>query len=79
MSRKIHDSRNSGITRSEFLQTGQLPEGFYTFTIEVVDARRGAVLSNGGMAMAFIELNDPPLINLPILCWCELVARTYQQ
>jgi len=54
-----------GITRSEFIRTGQFPEGFYTFTVEVLDYNRSLQISNASMATAWIVLNDPPLINYP--------------
>lgn len=54
-----------GISRSAFMRTGQLPEGFYTFTVEVLDYNRNVRISNRSMANAWIVLNDPPLINFP--------------
>lgn len=55
----------SGITKNDFIKSGALPEGFYTFTIEVLDFNRNVVVSNPAMANAWLILNDPPLINLP--------------
>ncbi|MGB3468517.1 MAG: hypothetical protein WBA74_24745, partial [Cyclobacteriaceae bacterium] len=55
----------NGISRNEFIQSGTLPEGFYTFTIEVIDYTRNVTVSNPSMANAWLILNDPPLINLP--------------
>ncbi len=55
----------SGIRKTDFLRTGKLPEGFYTFTIEVLDYHRNVVVSNTSLANAWLVLNDPPLINLP--------------
>ncbi|UXP33665.1 fibronectin type III domain-containing protein [Reichenbachiella agarivorans] len=54
-----------GITKAAFMRGGQLPEGFYTFTIDVLDYNRGVRISNQGMSTAWIVLNDPPLINFP--------------
>ncbi len=54
-----------GITRSRFKQLGRLPEGFYTFTIEVLEYNRNVRVSNQSMTNAWIVLNDPPLINMP--------------
>ena len=54
-----------GISKSEFIRSGSLPEGFYTFTIEVLDFNRNVVVSNQAMANAWLILNDPPLVNLP--------------
>lgn len=55
----------SGITRTEYEKTARLPEGVYRFTLEVLDYNRGTVVSNKGMTMAWVILNDPPLLNLP--------------
>ncbi|MFA0963108.1 hypothetical protein AB9P05_14985 [Roseivirga sp. BDSF3-8] len=57
----------SGYDRSRFLQSGgQLPEGFYRFTVQAYDFRRPDVpLSAPATATAWFVLADPPLLNLP--------------
>lgn len=45
---------------------GVLPEGSYEFAFEVLESNTGAVISNTGSAYAFITLNDPPFLNLPL-------------
>ncbi|HEX8041101.1 MAG TPA: fibronectin type III domain-containing protein, partial [Chryseosolibacter sp.] len=55
----------SGFSRSEFEKSARLPEGVYRFSVEVLDYHRGTVVSNKGSAVAWIVLNDPPLLNLP--------------
>jgi hypothetical protein len=55
----------SGITRREFEKTGALPQGFYTFCIEVLEFNRGVKISNTICAPGWLLLNDPPLVNLP--------------
>ncbi|WNB17087.1 fibronectin type III domain-containing protein [Marivirga arenosa] len=55
----------NGLTRLQFERSGQLPEGLYRICFEVLEYNRGAKLSNTGCAMAWLILNDPPLINLP--------------
>lgn len=55
----------SGITRSDYEKNGRLPEGVYRFSVEVLDYNRGTVVSNKGVAVAWIMLNDPPLLNRP--------------
>ncbi len=55
----------AGLSRSQFLRTKQLPEGLYRFSIEVLDYNRGTVVSNKISTMAWIMLNDPPMLNLP--------------
>ncbi|MEL6560253.1 MAG: DUF5675 family protein [Bacteroidota bacterium] len=44
---------------------GNLPEGLYTFTVEVLDFNRNIVVSNTGQARAWLILNDPPILNQP--------------
>ena len=52
-------------------ETGRLPEGFYTFKIEVYDYESGALLSNpttvigSNAAQARLKYNDPPRIIMP--------------
>ena len=57
----------SGISKSDFLKTGILPEGFYQFCFEVYEYNRGVKISNTICAPAWLILNDPPLINLPLI------------
>lgn len=62
------DPRNlnfSGITQREYEQKAALPEGLYQFTFEVIEYNRGVKISNSATVMAWLILNDPPLINLP--------------
>lgn len=53
------------ITRSQYEKGAKLPEGIYRFSVEVLDFNRGTVVSNKGSAMAWVILNDPPILNLP--------------
>ncbi|HEY9487319.1 MAG TPA: fibronectin type III domain-containing protein, partial [Chryseosolibacter sp.] len=55
----------AGYARSEYQQSARLPEGVYRFTVEILDYNRGTVVSNKGMTMAWIILNDPPMLNMP--------------
>jgi TANFOR domain-containing protein len=54
-----------GITRREYEKTGKLPEGVYQFCFEVLEYNRGAKISNTACAIAWMVLNDPPIINIP--------------
>ncbi|MEP2667736.1 MAG: fibronectin type III domain-containing protein [Cyclobacteriaceae bacterium] len=45
---------------------GRLPEGIYRISFEVLDYNRNTVVSNKGSATAWMILNDPPFINLPV-------------
>lgn len=64
------DSRNlmfKGISRAEYEQRRALPEGFYQFTVEVLDYRRpDRSLSRPATFMAWFTLNEPPRITAPI-------------
>ena len=55
----------SGISKSQYVKTARLPEGVYRFSVEVLDYNRGTVVSNKGIAMAWIVVNDPPILNTP--------------
>ena len=55
----------SGYSRNEYQKRARLPEGLYRFTVEVLDFNRGTLVSNAGTTMAWIVLNDPPMLNFP--------------
>jgi len=61
----IQNMEVSGINRNQLASTQKLPEGFYQFKIEVLDYNRNNRVSNTGTSMAWLVLNDPPLLNLP--------------
>ncbi|MBT1688701.1 fibronectin type III domain-containing protein [Dawidia soli] len=54
-----------GMSRQEYNRAGKLPEGVYQFCFEVLEYNRGVKISNTACAMAWLVLNDPPIINLP--------------
>jgi hypothetical protein len=55
----------AGISRSQYEKGAKLPEGVYRFTLEMLDYNRSTLVSNKGTAVAWVILNDPPLLNLP--------------
>jgi hypothetical protein len=61
----IQNMEVSGINRNKLASTQKLPEGFYHFKIEVLDYNRNNRVSNIGNSIAWLVLNDPPLLNLP--------------
>ena len=67
----------SGITKSEFTKTGKLPEGVYQFIAEAVEYRRNVTVSNPGMTIGWLVLNDPPRWTLPMAN--SLLTATYPQ
>ncbi|MDN4163879.1 fibronectin type III domain-containing protein [Cytophagales bacterium LB-30] len=54
-----------GISQSALQSRGRLPEGVYTFCLEVLDYTRGVVVSNRGCATAWLMLNSPPMLTQP--------------
>ena len=56
----------AGLSKADFQRTGRLPEGLYKFTISVSDFNLNKQVASPASAMAWIMLNDPPLINLPV-------------
>jgi hypothetical protein len=59
----------SGMAPTLLVQNGgKLPDGFYTFCVDVVEATSGQLISNGKQSCAppvFISTSEPPLLNLP--------------
>jgi hypothetical protein len=54
-----------GYSKEQYRRTGQLPEGFYRFTVEVRHFTTGRLISNRGTAMAWIAQGKPPVLKLP--------------
>ena len=67
----------SGLDKQEFLKTGKLPEGVYQFMVEAVEYRRDVAISNQGMTIGWLVLNDPPRWTLPMAN--SLLTATYPQ
>ncbi|MFA6401059.1 MAG: fibronectin type III domain-containing protein [Salinivirgaceae bacterium] len=45
---------------ASFFNGGKLPEGYYIFSVEVVEYYRKVVISNQALAFAWVVLNEPP-------------------
>ncbi|MDR2628151.1 MAG: hypothetical protein LBC40_08985, partial [Dysgonamonadaceae bacterium] len=54
-----------GYSKEQYLRTGQLPEGFYRFTVEVRHFATGRLISNRGSVTAWIAQGKPPTLKLP--------------
>ncbi|NOQ25697.1 MAG: hypothetical protein GQ564_10090 [Bacteroidales bacterium] len=54
-----------GYSKEAYNRTGQLPEGFYRFSVEVLHFNTNRVISNLGTATAWIALGKPPVLKLP--------------
>jgi len=61
----INNLQFKGYSKEEYRRTGQLPEGFYRITVEVHHFATGRLISNQGMAMAWIALGKPPVLKTP--------------
>ncbi|MFT3681951.1 MAG: fibronectin type III domain-containing protein [Ferruginibacter sp.] len=53
----------TGISTEQYLN--KLPEGFYTFCFEAVDITTGLTVSNKGCSFGWMNLNEPPMLNIP--------------
>lgn len=73
----INNLNFSGISRQEYQQSGKLPEGIYRFSIRVYDYNKNIAVSNSGSMIAWLMLNDPPIINIPQVN--EKVRATFPQ
>jgi hypothetical protein len=54
-----------GYSKQKFQQTGALPEGIYRIGFQVFDYNKNIPVSLTGASMAWLVLNDPPIINMP--------------
>jgi len=64
----IENMEVSGVPRQQLAQSGKLPDGFYTFCVEVVEVNSGQLVSNEKQGCAppvWISTSEPPLLNLP--------------
>ncbi len=55
----------SGISMADLQKNGKLPEGYYTFCVEVYDYNSNRLLSGKSCAGAMLQLNDVPMIQAP--------------
>ena len=55
----------SGISLGDLQKNGKLPQGFYTFCIEVYDYNSNRLLSNRSCTGALLQLNGAPIIQTP--------------
>jgi hypothetical protein len=65
---QINNLDASGISPSQLLQNSRLPDGYYTFCVEVVEVNSGQLISSntqGCSPPAWISTSQPPLLNLP--------------
>lgn len=63
---EYHNLVIEGISKKDLEKSGRLPEGFYSFCLEVLDYSTGETLSRKSCASAWIQLNDPARIISPI-------------
>lgn len=55
----------SGLSKSEYKKLGRLPDGIYKFSVTVHDYNRNSQVSNVASSIAWIILNEPPLLQFP--------------
>lgn len=59
----------TGISPSQLLENSRLPDGYYTFCVEVVEVNSGQVISASALGCSspvWISTSQPPLLNLPL-------------
>ncbi|HEY0612360.1 MAG TPA: fibronectin type III domain-containing protein, partial [Chitinophaga sp.] len=64
----IDNMEVSGLPRQQLAASGKLPDGFYSFCVEVVELSSGQLVSNDKLGCAppvWISTSEPPLLNLP--------------
>jgi predicted chitinase len=54
-----------GYGKEAYKRSGQLPEGFYKITVEVLHFQTNRLISNQGSATSWIALGKPPVLKLP--------------
>ena len=54
-----------GYSKETYRATGQLPEGFYRVTVEVLHYQTNRLISNSGSVSAWMALGKPPVLKLP--------------
>ena len=62
---RVENLNLSGISRSQYMLGMALPDGLYTFSIDVLDYHTGRKLANTTSSMGWLILNDIPLLNSP--------------
>ncbi len=67
----------SGINKQDLLQSGSLPEGFYTICIEALDYNTGLALAAPACGSALFVKNNPPISIYPA-CGSTVPARSSQ-
>ncbi|GEM_PF-1095520 len=55
-----------GFSKNTYRRTGQLPEGFYKFSIDVLHYNSNRPISNIGTVTAWIALGKPPVLKQPL-------------
>ncbi len=54
-----------GADRDKLQRYGQIPEGLYKFSLEVIEYQTGKIISRKQPVVAKVELKEPPLISAP--------------
>jgi len=62
---KLNNLIFKGYSKDAYRKTGQLPGGFYKFSVEVLHFNTNRLISNVGNSSAWIVLGKPPLLKAP--------------
>ncbi|WP_158522853.1 fibronectin type III domain-containing protein [Geofilum rhodophaeum] len=61
----LNNLQFKGFSKEAYQRSGQMPEGFYRFSIEVLHFHTNRVISNTGTTSAWMALGHPPVLRLP--------------
>src|SRR5690554_2618152 len=61
----LNNLKFSGFSKEAYQRSGQMPEGFYRFSIEVLHFHTNRVISNTGTTSAWMALGHPPVLRMP--------------
>jgi hypothetical protein len=61
----INNLQFKGYSKEAYRRSGQMPEGFYRFSVEVLHFHTNRVISNTGSVTAWIALGKPPVLRTP--------------
>ncbi len=62
---RIENLDFTGYSKNQYINSGQLPDGIFQMSFEVIDYNRNFTISSSIPAFVYIYVNEPPILNLP--------------
>jgi hypothetical protein len=66
---QVNNLDASGISPAQLVQNSRLPDGYYTFCVEVIEINSGQLISSTNMGCSppvWLSTSEPPMLNLPM-------------